>query len=198
MTTKAARLEEVRSILSKYQTHLDEEPVLSDEDRYRFSKAVGYYFSGVKCLRNPAYPNQLNFINVKNDHEDAWTTFSWNGAIKGNRVGINLHGLRNAMRNAIQPQIFKYLNSVSSLNCVLCGSDDHPSVDHVGHSFHSISEVFREDWGDYIELMNNQDGVGWSFKSPEIEAKWEEFHEGCAEYRILCRSCNSKLGKDSK
>lgn len=195
--TKLARLTKVREVLSHYQGNLSQEPELTPQDLKEFCEAVRWDFYAVKCLKNPTYPTQQNFINVQIAKDDPWTTFSWTGAIKGTRGGDNIHGVRNAMRTAVQPQAYAYANSVETLICSLCGSEDNPSVDHVGNAFHDISSQFLEEHG-MPELVNANDGIGWVFKDKHLEDRWIEHHKQNASFRILCRSCNSKLGKDSK
>ena len=85
----------------------------------------------------------------------------------------------------------------TEMRCALCGDTDSIAVDHMGTPFSEIYDSFflamslqLQESDVQIELVN----YTYRMRDAAIERRWIEFHDGIAEFRLLCTSCNSTLG----
>ena len=84
------------------------------------------------------------------------------------------------------------INDIRNANCSSFYKD--LTVDHRYIPFVMIAKSFI-DTEPNIEITNDNKGIGWVIKDPNILKAWQHFHEERANYQILCRSCNSTKGK---
>lgn len=192
--TKAARLQKAREILDKYQSRLGENLEQNDLDQF-MSVLPGFNFYAVKCLPNPHYPAQKRYINVQYEPFGEWSAFSWNGAINGTREDSSNAILVGALRRSVRGQLSEFANN-NELICAICASGSDPTVDHVNTAFKTIFDDFINENG-IPALINQNDGYGWRFKDEDVQNQWGNYHKERSTLRILCRSCNAKMGTKS-
>lgn len=81
------------------------------------------------------------------------------------------------------------------MRCALCDGTDSIAVDHMNTPFSEIYDSFFlatsiQESELQIELVN----YTYRMRDAAVERQWIEFHDGIAEFRLLCRSCNSTVG----
>lgn len=81
-------------------------------------------------------------------------------------------------------------------NCEECGSYDFLAIDHYKISFKEIYDGFQLKFSPQKlgKKIKNCSGIGYIIKNIELEKNWISYHDSRVEYRILCRSCNSRNG----
>lgn len=193
--TKPQKLQSVRDLLDKYQHGIP----LNPDDLATFTSLVDYPLHAVKRMKHPLYFNQKYYINVMETSTSDWTPFAWSGRIKGHREEGHPAKLNSALRHAIDPTIWAF-KKTATLQCVLCGSTDNPAVDHYGQNrtFSDLASQFISQCGMPELIEAPQMGTGWRIKDDAILQQWITHHDSNCQLRILCRTCNSKLGKNSK
>lgn len=126
------------------------------------------------------------------------TDISWRECLKPANKRFKV---RNAMRNAIRPQVAKW-KAECLKECRLCGivldSRDF-DADHYPVPFGRLVELWMTERGltdETIETIGMEDFVrGDKFVNVEIEEDWFRFHAERAAYRQMCTQCHRKVGK---
>jgi hypothetical protein len=104
------------------------------------------------------------------------------------------------MRDAVVPQMQRFMDK-SEKWCAVCSADTDLTADHV-EPFSNMADVFEQTWLDrgyrlptvFYKDSNNHHLV-CSGDSQHFVEEWKAFHNVNASYQVLCRSCNSSLGK---
>ena len=83
----------------------------------------------------------------------------------------------------------------TKMRCARCDSTDSIAVDHMNTPFSEIYDSFflaksLQESELQIELVN----YAYRMRDAAVERQWIEFHDNIAEFRLLCRSCNSTVG----
>jgi hypothetical protein len=124
--------------------------------------------------------------------EDRDDTFAYAKLARGQPVQSAASCLKEAMRQAIEPQIMAYRSSVAHI-CAECGSTDRPQVDHMSVPFSAIA-------GEFL-AANPQPPTGYDKEGPfrvfreedsEFAEDWRTTHAARADYQILCQPCNGR------
>lgn len=109
--------------------------------------------------------------------------------------------VRNAMRNAIRPQVAAWKDKCF-LECVICGDPldaKNFDADHHPLTFDDIVTRWMKERGlthETIETNGMDDFVrGDKFVSDELAADWLKYHADHANYRQLCTTCHRKAGR---
>ena len=180
--SKQGRIERIRSILDSYAIGAD----FAQEDVVSINLLTGWSFPYYKKVVNPRTPKETRCLGVSNDGVN-YEVWSWRKAVS------DIDNRTPAMRSAIQYQIDAFRKQWAPL-CVHCGATNDLTVDHRYIPFVMIAKSFM-DTEPNIEITNDNSGIGWVIKDPNILKAWQHFHEERANYQILCRSCNSAKGK---
>jgi len=104
---------------------------------------------------------------------------------------------RNAMRNAIRPQIAEF--RMGKKICSECRNDFPAELLDVDHFPKRFEDLARE----WLDLNGKSDEqletcgmgdfeAGDNFVSPDEEMHWQDFHQFKAGLRMLCRECHRK------
>lgn len=108
-------------------------------------------------------------------------------------TGKKADNLTIAMRNTIYPQIEEFKENCENLNCVICGSDKNPHIDHYEPQFIELKKIFL----DKVDLKlptkfddNSFNGKIFTTSDNMFEKEWYEFHKKNATLRVLCQKCN--------
>ena len=72
------------------------------------------------------------------------------------------------------------------MHCALCDSADSIAVDHMNTPFSEIYDSFF--------LAKSLQEYAYLMRDAAVERQWIDFHDEIAEFRLLCRSCNSTVG----
>ncbi len=103
--------------------------------------------------------------------------------------------LSQSMRKEIKDQIQEFRSNVDliCLNCKNTNCEFH--IDHI-IKFKKLQEDFFIKYPDIkIELEEDNINGGRKFKeNSRISEKWKKYHKQNATLRILCKTCNLKLG----
>jgi hypothetical protein len=123
------------------------------------------------------------------------TDISWRECLKPANKKFKV---RNAMRNAISPQIQAWRRDYGHI-CELCGTTNPPQsfdVDHHPKRFEDIAQTWMDLnflTEDKIETCGMGDFVcGDKFVDADLESLWIKYHKDHARLRILCVSCHRK------
>lgn len=126
------------------------------------------------------------------------TDVSWRECLKPANKRFKV---RNAMRNAIRPQVARW-KAECVKECRICGTalDFRDfDADHFPLSFDSIAIRWMAENGldaETIETIGMEDfAVGDQFVDVELESEWFRFHAEWAQYRQLCAPCHRKAGR---
>lgn len=85
--------------------------------------------------------------------------------------------------------------------CQLCGNKEDLCLDHFEVSFKSIIEEFLNEEDitlKDIEIKYIDEETDYRLKDRNLRDRWCAFHNLKANYRVLCRKCNSSMGDYSK
>ena len=126
------------------------------------------------------------------------TDISWRECLK---PASKRFKVRNAMRNAIRPQIAKWKAECVKI-CQICSAPLDPrnfDADHYPVSFDTITQQWMNDRGltDETILTSGTDDFfrGDRFINIDLEFDWFQYHASVAEYRQLCTQCHRKAGR---
>lgn len=107
---------------------------------------------------------------------------------------------RKAMRDAIVPQLQRFMDK-SEKWCSVCSSEQDLTADHL-EPFSDMADVFEQIWLDRGHRLptvfykdNQNHHVVCSGDSQHFIEEWKAFHNVNARYQVLCRPCNSSLGR---
>lgn len=111
-------------------------------------------------------------IQYLDSETNTWIPFSIERCIVS-RPKSDWNKLMNEYRESIKDQTLQFRNSISSdkMKCQLCPCLQHLEVDHINPSFSQIVKDFH------------------SLEQSIIT--FRDYHKSKANYRILCRTCNS-------
>jgi hypothetical protein len=146
------------------------------------------HISGVKKMRNQAYPNDPRHMWFLID--GVWVNRSW---AKWIYPKSDKQKLKAAMRSEIQSDMDEFRIS-SNDPCAQCKSTQDLQTDHVDPPFDTIAEDFIAIKGT-IEIASGPPGAGNIIADRELAWEWVAYHARHATYQILCRSCNASKGK---
>lgn len=157
--------------------------------------------AGFIVERDKLYGKGKHFCVVRKD--ESKIDFSWKKCIAGKQTNKRRLVL-DAMRRAIQAQIFEYANDqfrvTSEIICPITYEPvtrDNCHVDHVyPNTFSYLSQKWIDDNNltyEIIELKNSEDGYGYVFSDAELLKRWQVFHFENAELRILSISGNMSI-----
>ena len=162
----------------------------------------------LKIKIHPYYKKPALYFKNKNDTEDddlSWILCIRNLYGKYNADANNEANIKQAFRNELQGGCktqYYYENTTRSNGvatgiCAECG--DHMSnihVDHFENPFKNILDSFLND-----NNINMNDVCVYEttkrqirLKCEDTAAKWLEYHDSIAIYRILCGTCNVRNG----
>ena len=175
----------IKRIIDSYMPY----ELFNETDVAEINKITGWLFVGYKKVTNIKYPRDSRCLANTNDGI-TWKIWSWNKAITGNS---NLLNLSQAMRLAVISQIQRFRAISSNQTCAICGCNDKLHVDHKSKPFSLIKNEFIEKHPHIVHSIESH-GYGWHIAWPELKSAWQTFHEGNADYQMLCASCNSIKG----
>lgn len=136
---------------------------------------------------------------------DGWRIVSWVSCATGKvvRKPNDTNKLTQAMRFAVRKQIQNWRNALGNRHnpkCVLCDCSVYAEleVDHFPNTFASMKDDFIANvlGGNIEDVKIRWDNRKTSYrfgKGETINAKWQRYHAGFADYRWLCKNCNKKM-----
>lgn len=174
--TKAQRKQIIRELIGRY--NFDQH--FSDADCKCFGEICGYDFEWVKRV-SPKKGSAMA-VHVSWPAGDYTGSWSWVRSVDGYD---DRQSVIKAMREASRSGTF---SGVTKDFCAQCRSTERLTVDHKSVSFSKIVELFIRNHGEPdIEHFE----FGWKLVDP---GSFVDFHDGMADYQVLCVSCNAKKG----
>lgn len=102
-----------------------------------------------------------------------------------------------ALRDAVSLEMLEWKNHNGG-PCELCGSTSDRQVDHrYPKTFNFLAKEFAEERGIEPTEVKFQDDPMWKLADAGLSSLWIQYHREHADLRILCGSCNSRIGARS-
>jgi hypothetical protein len=166
--------------------------LLKNHPEYNIKVGCGidYFY----IIQNPVNKQGLQTMikRIDGTEED----FSWVYCCKFKKRTV-IEDLKNAMREAIDIQIFNYKSKCNNLICNYCKDSNALTKYHVDHiyPFSKLYDDFLKDNLDYPKTFgNNKLNFKTCFNDTDNKFKndWVSYHLNNATFQILCIDCNSK------
>ena len=190
---KAALLNECRKLIDG--TPFGE--TMTEQDAKTMCLLTGWTYPHIRHMYNLKHATDKRYIEVLQDNGD-WVTHSWRKTIMPT---TEWQDLQKAMREAVMDYGMKTYREAAEKVCCYCGTHDDLGVDHKSRSFDEIMQTFitgyATEHGTYPAIKDGAMGQGRELADPDTLAHWIAYHDGAADFQILCRSCNSSKGKKS-
>ena len=190
---KAALINECRRIIDA--TPFGEEMTAGNAAVLRL--LTGWHYTRIRHMPNLKHPTDKRYIEVLQDNGE-WITHSWRKTIVPT---TEWQDLQKAMREAVAEHGMKKYRESAEKVCCYCGALSDLGVDHKSKSFDEIMQTFvtgyATEHGAYPAIKDGAMGQGRELVDPVVLAQWIAYHDGAADFQILCRSCNSSKGKKS-
>jgi len=150
--------------------------------------------------KRPPYNTESLYIIYDDEEDDISYIQCLEGLFGKHKPAIRaIDNITNAFREAVcdgtkQTYLFKTTSNGNG-QCCLCDTTSKVHVDHYPTPFSHLLTTFltqEQQELDRIEIIKV--GNRHIIADGEIRKRWSQFHDKHAKYRILCGSCNSKMG----
>jgi hypothetical protein len=148
----------------------------------------------IKIQRNPIFKKNLEVVMIKENN-----IFEDISICKACITGKGKDNLKEALREAIVPQIMKYKNNNDVWYCDICNSSEKIQIDHVNPQFEEMIYNFCQ--GKLLPTKFDDNSAHQAiFRNCDREFKdeWINYHQKNAILRPLCQSCNNGRTKFKK
>lgn len=190
-----------KALLGECQRVIDATPFgqeMTEADAAVMRLMTGWDYQHIRHMYNPKYFSDKRYIEVQYEC-GKWITHSWNKTIKPT---TEWQDLQKAMREAVVPYAMSDYRKAAEPVCCHCGAVHDLSVDHKSKSFDEIMQTFvglykETHDGEWPAIMDGEMSQGRVLADEQVLADWIAYHDGVADFQILCRSCNASKGKKS-